>query len=247
MHRILFDWRGIRIYSYPAMLYLGLVVGMTVGNFLANLDGLDSARVLIAMLSLTVVGLVGARLLHLAIHWEIYRREPERIWRRSEGGASQLGGLGLMVPVSVPLLGALGLPVARFWDVAIFTMLIGMIFTKTGCLLNGCCGGRPSDSWFALNLPDHRGIWRRRIPSQPLEAALAALLLLAAVGMWPHRPYAGAVFLAVVGTYALGRIGLQATREIQERLGAVNVQQTLVAVIGVLALVGLLLGWFGDQ
>ena len=62
-----------------------------------------------------------------------------------------------MVPVSVPLLGALDVPFARFWDVAAFPLLIGMVFAKTGCLLHGCCCGRPAKGWFALYAPDHRG------------------------------------------------------------------------------------------
>ena len=245
MRPVLLDMHGVRIHSYPAMLYLGMVVGMTAGNYAANLTGLDSARVLVAMVLLTIPGLVGARLLFVATHWSIYRREPRRIWRRSEGGASLQGGLLLMVITSLPLLGALRVPFGGFWDVAILTMLIGMIFTKVGCLLNGCCGGRPTDGWFALYLPDHRGVWRRRIPTQLLESGLAMLILIAAVGLWTHRPFQGAVFLACLLVYSVGRFALQATREEQEKLGKWNIQQAMCVVFGSMALAGLFFGWLG--
>jgi phosphatidylglycerol:prolipoprotein diacylglycerol transferase len=247
MRPVLFVWQGVRIYSYPAMMYLGMVLGIVAGNYAANLRGLDSARVLVAMLLLTIPGLIGARLLFVAIHWGLYRREPRRIWRRSEGGAALQGGLVLAVAVSVPLLGAIGVPFAAYWDVATFTLLIWLIFARVGCLLHGCCSGRPSQAWFALNLPDHRGIWRQRIPTQILEAGWAALLLLGAAGLSNQPLFPGAVFLAALGAYALGRFALQRTREVQDQLGALNVQQAISAAFGVVALVGLLVVWLGTS
>ena len=109
--------------------------------------------------------------------WRAYRREPWRIWRRSDGGAAMYGAVPCMVLASMPLLAVLQLPFGAFWDVATFCILIGMIFTRIGCLLNGCCSGRPSEGRWALLLADHRGIQRRRIPTQLLEAGWAALLL----------------------------------------------------------------------
>lgn len=85
MRPVLFVWRGVTVYSYPAMLYLGMVLGVVAGNYASNAAGLDSARVYVAMVLLLIPGLVGARLTFVAINWQHYRREPARIWRRSDG------------------------------------------------------------------------------------------------------------------------------------------------------------------
>ena len=45
MRPVLFTWRGRAIRSHPAMLYLGLVFGLVVGNVVANSTGLDGGRV----------------------------------------------------------------------------------------------------------------------------------------------------------------------------------------------------------
>ncbi len=124
-------------------------------------------------------------------------------------------------------------------------MLIAMIFTRIGCLLNGCCGGCPTNGKFALYLPDHRGVWRRRIPTQLLEAGLAFLILIAAASLWNQRPFHGSVFLASLFAYSLGRFALQATREVQDKLGAMNVQQAICVAFGLISLTGLLIGWLG--
>jgi phosphatidylglycerol---prolipoprotein diacylglyceryl transferase len=229
--------------AYLAMLYLGLTSGIFVSNYFANLAGLDSARIFIATVLLTIPFLVGARLLFVAINWKLYRREPARIWRRSEGGASFQGGLILALIMALPVLAMMKVPFAHFWDVNTFTMLITLIFGRVGCTVNGCCCGRATQGWFALYLPNHRGIWHRRIPTQFLELALAVLILVGAWYGWNYRPFSGAVFIGAMSVYSLGRFVLQPTREIRERLGAADPHRTLAAVLGLLALAAFVFSW----
>ena len=183
MRRVLCEWRGIKLYSYPVLLYFGTLVGIGAAAYGAGRRGLDPGRVYLAMLLLFPVGLVGARLLFIMTHWRLYRREPHRLWRQSEGGSSLYGGLILFFLASLPLLKVLGISIGGFWDAGSIALLTGMIFTKVGCLLNGCCGGKPTSGPLALYLPDHRGVWRRRWPTQLLEAGWAALIL-----AWPGGP-----------------------------------------------------------
>jgi phosphatidylglycerol---prolipoprotein diacylglyceryl transferase len=246
MHPVLLHWHGVRIHSYPAVLYVGMVLGMIVGNYAANFSGLNSARVFVALVLLIVAALVGAKLLFIATHLPLYRGQPSRIWRRSRGGAAVQGGLLLAVVVSLPLLAAIGLPFGAFWDVATFTILIGLIFARLGCLLHGCCGGRPTERWFALYLPDHRGVWRRRFPTQLLEVGGGLLILLGAVGLWDQRPFPGAIFLATVTAYAWGRFALEPMREHRHQVGRLDLQQSLAAAFGTFALAGLLIAWLGS-
>jgi prolipoprotein diacylglyceryltransferase len=71
MRRVLFEIYGIRIYSYPALLYVGLVVGIVIGHRVAVLGGLPSARTYVALVALTLPALVGARLLFVAKSWDV--------------------------------------------------------------------------------------------------------------------------------------------------------------------------------
>jgi prolipoprotein diacylglyceryltransferase len=241
MYPVLLRWRGIRIYSFPALLYLGAVLGLLASNHVAELSGLESQRVLIAMVALIVIGLIGARLLFVAINWRLYRHDPHRIWGRLEGGAALQGGLLLAVAASLPVLTALGLPFDAFWDAATPSMAIGLVLGRLGCLLNGCCGGIPADGRFALTLPGHRRVWRRRIPTQLCEAGLGVLILLGAIGLWDERPFPGSIFLAAATIYGWGRLALEPLREERDRIGAIDVQRAFAAAIGTLALTGLLI------
>src|SRR5262249_5727377 len=166
MRQVLFEWRGTKVYGYTAMLYLGIVFGVLGGTYVGTHHCLSPGPVYALMLALILPALLGARLLFVASNWSLYRGDPRRIWRRADSGAALYGGLIVSFLLSLPPLRALGISVGEFWDATIVTMLIGMVFTKIGCLLNGCCGGRPTESRLGLYLPNEHGVWCRRVPAQ---------------------------------------------------------------------------------
>src|SRR5437879_9612366 len=175
MRQVLFEWHGMKVYAYTAMLYLGLVFGVTGGTYAGTHHGLAPGPLYASMLLLILPALLGARLLFVASKWDFYRRDPFRIWRRADGGASLYGGLIVSFLLSFPLLRAMGISVGAFWDATIVTMLIGMVFTKFGCLLNGCCGGRQTNSKPELAFPNMPAVRGRRFPTQLLQAGTAVV------------------------------------------------------------------------
>jgi phosphatidylglycerol:prolipoprotein diacylglycerol transferase len=237
VRRVLFHFRGIPIHSYPAMLYVGLLAAVVTANWAAHATGLNAFRVYVATILLMLPAIGGARLLHVAVHWCWYSRNKRRIWDRSEGGYGMYGGLPLVLVFSVPLLYLLRLPFAAFWDVGALSILAGMIFARIGCLLNGCCCGRPSNTWFSIYLPNARGVWQKRIPSPCLESIWAATLLALAL-LFLHRiPFHGALFLFVASGYAAGRILLESFREYATGSSKFNVNHAISVAIIVLAVV----------
>lgn len=242
MRKILFSWNGLNVCSYPAMLYLGMLAGVFVGTHVAQLSGMDANMFAVAIVALIVPALAGSRLLFVFSHWHVYRRDVSRIWRRSEGGMAMYGGLIVTVPLSIPLLRTMHLPFAEFWDAATFTILLGMVFTRIGCLLNGCCSGRTTSAWFGCNLPDHRGIWRRRIPMQILEMAWAAAIFGAAVLMRGHRLPSGAIFCLALVAYGSGRFLLEPLRDRDISRDTTMLRTTSLLLVAT-ALAGIVVVW----
>jgi phosphatidylglycerol---prolipoprotein diacylglyceryl transferase len=243
MRPLLLQWRGLKISSYPAMLYLGLLLGVVAGNIAAHAARIDAFRVYLATLILIVPALAGARLLYVATHWHFYRNDPRRIWDRSQGGCSMYGGLPFTLVLSVPLLRALHLSFGVFWDVASFTILTGMIFARLGCLLNGCCAGRPSCGWLGLYLPNRNGSWQKRIPTQALEAGWAAILIIVAVAVRRLMPFPGALFLLVSLGYAAGRMLMEFARERKPKASGLSVAHVISIVITLLSISTLTFYW----
>lgn len=207
--QVVSDLGGIRIYTHSLMSSLGLAVGVAIGNAAARWTGMPPFEFLFATVVLIFVGFVGARLLHVLSHLPRYRREPRRIWDRREGGMAMQGGLLVALVASLPILSILQLSFWGFWDVVTIPALIWLAVGKIGCLLHGCCSGRPSAAIWSLDLPDHRGTWRRRVPVQLMESGLALLVLLGSAAWWSTRPVPGTVFIFALAAYSTGRFFLQ--------------------------------------
>lgn len=244
MRRILFRAFGRPVYSYAAMLYVGIVLGIYAQLYAGRQAGLESGRLLACTLILLVVALAGARLLFVVCHWNRFREDWTAVLRVERGGAAMYGGLVTAVPLSPLVTGIFGVPAGTFWDTATFTMVIGMIVTRAGCLLNGCCAGRPSHRWFAVNLPDDRGVWTRRVPNQLFEAAWGLIVLVAATQVWAAGLFAGAVMLSAIGTYGLGRLLMEGLRDVQARVGGVAVNQAISVVLMTIAVAGFSAAWW---
>ena len=211
---------------YLVMLYLGIVAGVISGTIWAGLHGLNAARSNLAMLLLVLPALLGARLLFVVLHWQVYRSHTERILRRTEGGAALYGGLVSAFLFSFPVLSLLDLPVWAFWDAVTVCLLVGMIFTKVGCLWNCCCSGKI------------------RFPLQLVEAVMAALILVAGIVTSRTLPFEGAVFLSATAVYSLARFALEPLRLTIDRIGGLSVNRAVSAGLVLLSTSGFLLIWF---
>jgi phosphatidylglycerol---prolipoprotein diacylglyceryl transferase len=234
--RVDLDW--LRGHSYVFMLYTGAVAGIFAGTRWAEFHGLPDAKVFIAMLVIFPAALGGARLLFVALHWKVFRHDKKRIWNTNEGGAALYGGLMLSFVLSLPLLWLTRLPLGAFWDAVAIALLVGMIFTRTGCAVQGCCAGRPSQSWFAINMPDLRGVWCRRLPFPLFEVGVAASTLAVCTTLL-RKSSGGCLFLASLAMYAGGRWLFEPTRENVDRLRNWSVHRAISVALVMLALAGL--------
>lgn len=213
MRPTLVTWGAFRIPSYVVMLYLGLLAGTYAAYAAGRAEGMSGERFMGAILALLVPAVLGARLAFVASRWDTYRLQPRRIFLPgNEGGAVAYGAL-VSVPASVPLLVALGLPVASFWDAGAVGFLAAIVFLRIGCFLNGCCCG----------------VVAGRIPTQLLEAGWAAVLLLGAILAADRMPFAGALFVSALAAYAAGRFVIDFGREAPRKLCGLTVAQAYSA------------------
>ena|ERR1044071_642933 len=244
MRRVLFHCFGFAIYGYPAMLYVGIVLGIYAELYAARLIGIDVTAALAATLCLLMTALFGARMLHVLSHWSHYSRDPMQVLRCSDGGASMYGGLLLAIPVSFPVLATLGLSFGTFWDLASFAMLVGLIVTRIGCFLNGCCAGRPTSHWCGMYLPNYKGVWRRRIPVQILDASWGAVVLAGSLILLGDLPFHGARFLYAIGAYGAGRVVLESLRDEQDRVRGISVHKFISTGLIAASLGAFATGWW---
>jgi phosphatidylglycerol:prolipoprotein diacylglycerol transferase len=227
---VLFRLRGLEINSFPAFLFLGVTFGVLAGTKAGTEWGLDPTRLYVATVILVIPALAGSRLLYVLTHWSFFRERPSEIWARGSGGGMLYGGFLLALVSSWPLLRILDLPLGEFWDAGMVALLTGMAFTRIGCTLHGCCAGRCTTGWLALDLTNDRGVRCRRFPLQLMEAGLAVSLVIVAIA-WENRPFGGSFFLAALIAYATARLPLGAIRETSDSVRGINISHAISIMI----------------
>lgn len=135
-------------------------------------------------------------------------------WRLRGTGMSVQGFV--LASISTLALGSTltGVPVGPALDVMTPGLLFGVTVGRFGCFFGGCCARRPTRSRWGLWSCD-RTLGVRRIPVQLVESATAAVLAAAeAALLLSQEGLGGAVFVAGMAAYTLGRQLLFPLRQI---------------------------------
>jgi phosphatidylglycerol---prolipoprotein diacylglyceryl transferase len=219
---------GRSIPAFQAMHYIGILVGLTLGAAVTQQLGADPNRFLLAGFVLFVPAVVGAHLGPDLLSGTA-RRES---WLMPRNGSAIFLGLPPLLLAAPFVIWAVGLPAGVFLDAAAVAVAAGTVFGRIGCLLQGCCCGRPTSGRFGIPLADAYGVHARRLPTQLLDAAWAALLLGAMLVAVGHVPV-GACFFAGSILYGSGRLLTDFTR--QQRPPASRFSQAQIASLALIA------------
>ena len=238
---------GVHVGAWPALVGLGVAVGLVLQALLASHAQLPFTSVLAVSLAASLVGLFGAKAYYLVGHYLMRRflpahRDDERPAVRSAGMCIQGFVAGALVTL---VAGALvtGLPVGVLLDVTAPGLFFGMTIGRFGCFFGGCCAGRPTASRFGLWSSDRR-LGVRRIPTQLLESTLALCIAAPALlAMWVTKPHpGGVVFVGAIAAYTLGRQALFPLRDNPRKTA--HGRSLTMALTGLVILVDVAVGVF---
>ena len=110
-------------------------------------------------------------------------------WRMTYGDFSQHEGLSVIWGIGGVALGAFiacrraGVRWLRAFDRAVAPLILAQALARWGCFAHGCCGGKPTDSWFAMDMPNEYGVWAHRYPTQLLASGINFIIFLVLIGV----------------------------------------------------------------
>jgi phosphatidylglycerol:prolipoprotein diacylglycerol transferase len=213
MHPILFSVGDWPVYSYGVLLAAAYLIGLQLGVMRARRAGVDPARVMDLGIYLIIAALVGAKLMLIAVDWDYFRSQPRELLSLVRAGGVFYGGLIAAVAVGLWLVRRYKLPVWTTADLMAPGIALGHVVGRFGCLLAGCCYGRPTDVPWAITFTDPLAAQNvgtpLGIPLHPTQLydAGAELLILGILLFTERkgRPFAGRTFWMYLLLYAISR------------------------------------------
>lgn len=213
MYPILFEIGDWPVYSYGVLLAAAYLIGLQLGVVRARRAGVDPAKVMDLGIYLIIAALVGAKLMLIAVDWEYFRQQPRELLSLVRAGGVFYGGLILAVIVGLVLVRRYKLPVWTTADLMAPGIALGHVVGRLGCLLAGCCYGRPTDVPWAITFTDPHAaanvgtpLGVALHPTQMYDAGAELLILgLLLFTERKGRPFAGRTFWAYLLLYGISR------------------------------------------
>jgi len=250
VHPVLFEIGGFPVHTYGVLLAAAYLVGLQTAVRRAPRAGLDPARILDLGILVIFAAIVGAKLLLLIVEWRSFAADPKQIVTVLRSGGVFYGGLLAAVPVAIWYVRRHELPTWRVGDLAAPGIALAHAVGRVGCLMAGCCYGRPTELPWGVRFTsayaaDAVGV-PLGIPLHPTQlyeagaelAIFAVLLLTERRG----RPYAGRTFWTYVLLYAAARFVIEFYRgDPRGQLGPLSTSQ--VVSVGLVPLALVMLGY----
>ncbi len=167
MHPILatFSIGGAEIVlrAYSTFYALAWVTAIILATVVAWRRGAPWWKALVVYLVALAVGVLGARLLDLAVDWRYYAEDTSRIYDVGFRGFSLYGGLILAIVTGAVLVRVLRMDLWRLADATIPALVSGIVLMRIGCFLNGCCFGTETSLPWGVTFPAGSPVWAQQV------------------------------------------------------------------------------------
>jgi phosphatidylglycerol---prolipoprotein diacylglyceryl transferase len=231
--------------------WYGLLLGVAalLGLGLAKREAIrrgEPVDPLLTACSFTLAGaIVGARLYHVAFHLDYFGRAPWKILALWEGGAGIFGGIFGGVAAAAGYTWWRGLSLGRYLDIMVPFLALGQAIGRWGNFFNEEAFGPPTGlPWGLYISPARRPPGFAAVDYFHPTFLYESLWDLAVFGVTFFllrkrlAPAPGALFLAYLALYSLGRLAVEALRLDSEPIGPFRSAQ--VVSVACLLAVGLL-------
>jgi phosphatidylglycerol:prolipoprotein diacylglycerol transferase len=249
MHPILFEIAGWPVYSYGVLLALAYLAGLQLAVVRGRRRGLDGARIMDFGIYIIIAALVGAKLMLLVVDFDYFRQQPREILSIARAGGVFYGGLIAAFLVGLWLVRRYKLPVWTTADMIAPGIALGHVVGRLGCLLAGCCYGKPTDVAWAITFTDPAAAANvgtpLGVPLHPTQIydAGAELLILIALLVTERRgkPFPGRTFWGYMVLYGIARFVVEIFRgDPRGMIGGLSTSQFVSLLIVPVGLVMLL-------
>jgi phosphatidylglycerol---prolipoprotein diacylglyceryl transferase len=213
---IAFNLGPLTVHWFGVCIALAFLAGLWTATRRAPRAGIPGEQIADLVVPwLLLGGVLGARLLYIATYWrESFADQPwSELFMIQRGGLVYYGGL-IGASLAVILFARWKkIPLWKLADVLTPSIALGSMFGRIGCLMNGCCFGRPCAMPWAIRFPDDHSTQGLPVhPTQLYDALLNLGLYLGLAWLFRRRKFDGQVFAVYLLGYAVTRSIVEAFR-----------------------------------
>lgn len=208
MHPLALQLGSLPIRWYGVMMALGFFFGLWTATRRARRLNVSPDIVADVTLWLMFGSIIGARAVYVTTYWQQeFASQPfSEIFMVQHGGLVFYGGLIGAAVAGIGYLLWRKQPVWKIADILAPSVALGSVFGRIGCLMNGCCYGRPCDLPWAIHFPSaHETHGAAVHPTQLYDAGLNFILYLALAWLIRRKKFDGQIFAAYLMGYAVFR------------------------------------------
>jgi phosphatidylglycerol:prolipoprotein diacylglycerol transferase len=211
MRPVLFEVYGWEIHSYGLMLAVAFIIGIMGARKALRDEGGDPDSIVDLGIWILVGAIIGARLAYVVTEYRYFFTNPWDIWRINSGGLAFHGGLIGGFLAGIWYTRRRRLETWKIADIVAPFIALGYAIVRMGCLLNGCCYGKPSSVPWALPCAAHDATLRH--PTQIYSLLGSLVLFVILYSLRRHRQFSGFLFFLYIALYSVLRFGVEYFRE----------------------------------
>jgi phosphatidylglycerol:prolipoprotein diacylglycerol transferase len=153
--------------GYGTMMVIGFLMASFVMQRLSKRAGLDPLIITNAALYSLIAGVIGARIFFVLHHHKEFKGEFLKVFEIWNGGLEFLGGVILAIAFLFVYLKRAKVPIRRTLDIMAIGLMLALAFGRMGCVLNGCCWGKPTELPWGIEFPYGSFAYTSQINANP--------------------------------------------------------------------------------
>lgn len=199
MHPVLLKLGPIEIHAYGLLLAISFMVGIYWAMARAEKRKISKNDILDFSIIVVLCAIIGSRFFYVITHTDEFKgrwldtiNPIQSTGEVGISGLSMLGGVVMVLIALVVFCWRKKISILKLADVLAPIFALGIMLTRVGCFLNGCCFGKPGDQpWcmvFPLNSPAGSTLQGIHIHPTQLYSSLYGLIILIIVLLFDRKP-----------------------------------------------------------
>jgi phosphatidylglycerol:prolipoprotein diacylglycerol transferase len=219
MRPFLFHIGDVGVPSFFFMIMIGALAATFFAAHMAKREGADPLAMLDFGIIAIIASVIGARIFHILVENPSYYWEnPLRVFYFWQGGFVSIGAYLASVLGWVIYIRKRRLHPWRYLDLAMTGVPLVIFFVRVGCLMTGCCYGKPTDFFLYLvfdnpsSVAGYYHLGQKLHATQPYFMINALIMWVILLLVYRYRRFYGQVLAAFFIYYGVTRFFIEFLR-----------------------------------